>query len=99
MGRKTSTATPSRRRPLQRLLALFGLAALVGAPAAAQTDAEASRAALEARVALVREALQRQSGASNEVDGAPQDAGPQWANWPNWGNWNNWANWGNWKNR
>jgi hypothetical protein len=82
------------------LLGLFGLAVGVSAPAATN-PAASERAALEARVAAVREALQQ---APQEAVGRHSDFDliaqwPNWPNWGNWGNWPNWPNWGNWFNR
>lgn len=97
MDNKLNSAVPRLpRRALQRMLALFGLAALAGAPLAAQATVDAERAALDARVAQVRAALH--GAAPDSPNGGPVDATPSWANWPNWGNWNNWPNWGKWFN-
>ncbi|MBL8329103.1 MAG: hypothetical protein JNJ71_09650 [Rubrivivax sp.] len=82
----------------RKLLVLIGLAGLAGtaagpgqAVAASLVDTE--RAALEARVEMVRADLL----ASDSGD-AQAPSADQWLNWPNWANWNNWNNWKNWNN-
>ena len=87
----------SNRHPtLRALLALVGIAGLIGATAPAQASVVAERQALEKRVLEVRAAIHDAAEADSQ---APPD-GPvaQWYNWRNWGNWNNWPNWGNWGN-
>ncbi len=81
---------------LRALLALVGIAGLIGATAPAQASVVAERQALEARVLEVRAAIHDAVEADWQ---APRDGTvAQWYNWRNWGNWNNWPNWGNWGN-
>ena len=91
----------SNRHPtLRALLALVGIAGVIGATVPAQATVVAARQALETRVLEVRAAIHDVAEADPQ---APSDGTvAQWNNWPNWGNWNNWpnfGNWGNWFNR
>jgi len=88
------TSTTRRRAALiRRVIAAIGAAGLLGAAIQAQAHVERDRIALEARVAAVRDAIQR------AAPDAPSDRPlAQWFNWGNWNNWNNWPNWGNWGN-
>ena len=87
----------SNRRPtLRALLALVGIAGLIGATAPAQASVVAERQALEKRVLEVRAAIHDAAEADSQAP--PDGTVAQWYNWRNWGNWNNWPNWGNWGN-
>ena len=87
----------SNRHPtLRALLALVGIAGLIGATAPAQASVVAERQALEKRVLEVRAAIH--DAAEADPHAPPDGTVAQWFNWPNWGNWNNWPNWGNWGN-
>ena len=87
----------SNRHPtLRALLALVGIAGLIGATAPAQASVVAERQALETRVLEVRAAIHNAAEADSQAP--PGGMVAQWYNWRNWGNWNNWPNWGNWGN-
>jgi hypothetical protein len=88
------TSTTRRRAALiRRVIAVIGAAGLLGAAMQAQAHVERERIALEARVAAMRDAIQRVA-----PEGANDGPLAQWFNWGNWNNWNNWPNWGNWSN-
>ena len=80
-------------------ITVLGWPALFGRPGHALTpdsDFEARRESLNARVARVRAALEVEAQTVNEKETKRQIA--QWYNWGNWGNgWDN--NWNNWPNR
>lgn len=68
-----------------RVVAVLGAAGCLGAPAAAAVAQQ--RAALQARVDTVRQALANQAPALTTLV-----AQANWGNWPKWGKWSNWAN-------
>jgi hypothetical protein len=89
------------RTVIRKLLLLAGISGMAGGAAGALHSGavEESRAALEARVAIVRsELLHKPDGSATESDAAGASEIAQWFNWPNWANWNNWNNWKNWNN-
>ena len=97
MSSQKSKNRSNRHPTLRDLLALVGIAGLIGATAPAQASVVAERRALETRVLEVRAAIQD----ALEADSlAPCDGTvAQWRNWGNWNNWPNFRNWGNWFNR
>jgi hypothetical protein len=88
------TSTTTRRSALLRKLAVaIASLGLLGAAAQSQARVERDRAALEARVQSMRDAISQA-----RPEGASDIRLTQWFNWGNWNNWNNWPNWGNWGN-
>jgi hypothetical protein len=92
---KKSTGRRSSKMP-KKLLVWAGAAGVLGTSTLVHAHVEATRQALEARVAAVRAALRASADVDQPVDPCSRVA--QWMNWPNWNNWNNWPNWGNWGN-
>lgn len=86
----------SRHPTLRGLLALVGIAGVIGATTPAQAGVVATRQALEGRVLAMRAAIH--SAAEADPRAAPDRTLAQWYNWGNWPNWNNWPNWSNWGN-
>lgn len=82
---------------LRALVAVTGALGLLGGAAQAHALVVRERAALEARVEVLRGNLRAPTGADAGAPG-PDTTLAQWFNWPNWNNWNNWPNWGNWGN-
>jgi len=77
---------------VKRLIGLIGLIGLSAAShAATEPDAMTDRAALSARVAAVRAAL-NDVAATGEPAGSLDEQWMNWSNWPNWGKWGNWFN-------
>ncbi len=78
-------------------LAVAALLSGLVAPVAAAVDRAgvepAARAALNARVQAVRQALAPTVG-----DGRPEVQASPWTNWTNWNNWPKWSKWSNWAN-
>ena len=90
---------------LRALVAVTGALGLLGGAAQAHALVVRERAALEARVEVLRGNLRAPAGADAGTDAGTNAGAPrpdttlaQWFNWPNWNNWNNWPNWGNWGN-
>ena len=84
----------NRHPTLRALLALVGIAGVIGATVPAQATVVAARQALETRVLEARAAIHDATEADLR---APLDG--MVAQWGNWNNWPNWGNWGNWFNR
>ena len=85
---------PSRPRHALRVATAATLAA--GAAAActgtAALSLPAERAALEARVEAVRQALKAASLAPDADATWTLAQATNWTNWPKWSKWSNWAN-------
>lgn len=96
MSSQKSKNRSNRHPTLGALLALVGVAGVIGATAPAQASVVAERQALETRVLEVRAAIH--DAAEADPQASPDGPVAQWFNWPNWGNWNNWPNWRNWGN-
>ena len=81
----------------RRALVWVAAIGLLGAASQASAIVRLERIALEARVQLLRDAMQPfGEGATADAERLAQIK--PWANWNNWNNWNNWPNWGNWGN-
>jgi len=82
---------PSRpRRALGAATPLLLAAGVVAAPAGAAVPAD--RAALQARVDAVRQAL---GAVAAQADAKPSWTVAQATNWTNWPKWSKWSNWAN----
>jgi hypothetical protein len=81
---------------LRGLLALVGIAGVIGAATPAQAGVVAARQALEARVLAVRAAIHDPAEADPRAGALDRTlAQPNWRDWNNWPNWSNWRNWFN----
>jgi hypothetical protein len=93
---RSHTSPSHLHRWFRGLLALVGVAGVLGASTPAEARVASARQALEARVLVMRAAIH--DAAEADPRAAPDRTLAQWFNWGNWNNWNNWPNWGNWGN-